>query len=284
MSDDEGTPPPDEPDSDEEQAGDREPPEGAAESDPLRGLLPDHLADELILGVTGAVEIAYSDAATRFDKSIGCDGHTFGTDVWRFTWFRLEEWFRDNEEITTARPNGSLTIGLGGVSLKAYRGGSDADFKIEDFDLGDGSSLKAEIPFQNYEQLMIFGLFEDDEDANEDDAPGPHVTLVIVHTGNPEDRCTGIFIGYPLPGEWKWVIAVKGDVTESLGFIPFREGSEPVLGIELRDTIDSDVDEGYSQPGDDFPPYDQEQSPDPEVDHRDDADDVDDEGGRELGS
>src|SRR6185369_16172341 len=126
-----------------------------------------------------------------------------------------------------------------------------------------------------------FGLFEDDEDANEDDAPGPHVTLVIVHTGNPEDRCTGIFIGYPLPGEWKWVIAVKGDVTESLGFIPFREGSEPVLGIELRDTIDSDVDEGYSQPGDDFPPYDQEQSPDPEVDHRDDADDVDDEGGRE---
>jgi hypothetical protein len=210
--------------------------------DIFRNLLPPATADEFIPAVVRAYLSAYEDASSRHDRSIGCDANTFGTDVWRFSWFRLEEELFPIPGVRTSRADSSFAIFVGDVVIRSYRGGADDKYNINDFQFGIGSRIRREIPWQNYEQLTLFS--EDSELALE-----RRLHLTIVHSGNPGSGCTGVWVGLAMPEKWEWVEPLfEVDALESIpqpptGFTPFGEMEEPEVRVDLVAEDDREANE-----------------------------------------
>jgi hypothetical protein len=124
--------------------------------DIFRSLLPPPIADDFIAALVRACMAAYEDASDRHDRSVGCDSNTFGTDVWRFSWFRLEQELWPLPGVRTTRADSSFAILVGDVVIRSYRGGPDEKYNIHEFDFAGGSRTRREIPWRNYEQLTLF--------------------------------------------------------------------------------------------------------------------------------
>jgi hypothetical protein len=163
-------------------------------------------------------------------------------NVWRFSWFRLEQELGPIPGVRTSRADSSFAIFVGDVAVRSYRGGSDEKYNIDDFEFGVGSRIRREIPWQNYEQLTLFS--EKSELALE-----RRLHLTIVHSGNPSAGCTGVWVGLAMPEKWEWVEplfefeALEMVPQPPAGFTPFGEMEEPDVRVDLLVEDDPEADE-----------------------------------------
>ena len=195
-----------------------------------------------------AIRRAYDTNAQRYDPHVGDDAVVFGIAVYRNSWYLLEQEVEALEHWGSARPSGSLVITGAGLRVHVYRHGSDAEVDLDTFRLDDAraSATQRLIAETNMWQLSLPGM----ELSNETAEPVDQVIseLVIVHAGNPEDGCCGVWIGAPIASEeitrspWVWIeplwLAESGEseVTATERSLPATprhdELPEPVITLE----------------------------------------------------
>jgi hypothetical protein len=207
----------------------------------------DDLPDEFkALGEAAAAAIrrAYDINAERHDPLIGDDAVVFGIGIYRNSWYLLEQEVETLDQWSSARPAGSLLITGAGLRLHVYRHGANADVDLDSFRLDDAraSATQRMIAQSNTLQLSFPGLevvadtpVPVDADLSE---------LVIIHAGNPDDGCCGIWIGAPIAAEeitrspWVWIeplwLAEIGEAAES---VPVRDPSGTPRHDELPEPI-----------------------------------------------
>jgi|GEM_PF-2173222 hypothetical protein len=160
--------------------------------------------------VVPIIRRAYDINAGRHDELVGDDAMTFGFGVYRNSWFLVEEGLRDVDGWQTARPDGSLLISGHGYRLHLYRLGHDERVDLDSFRLddADGSKTKQSIPQINGQLTMAFNESARGATA----AAEPDLRdLVIVHAGNADDGCCGMWVGAPVASDhvvvspWAWV-------------------------------------------------------------------------------
>jgi hypothetical protein len=152
----------------------------------------------------------YDTNAARFDALAGDDAVVFGICIYRNSWYAMERLAEELDGWTTSRPDGSLVISGAGMRIHVYRHGQDEDVDLDSFRLDEGSSeTKRLIAASNADQLS----FDFPSDASREPEPrGSDLReLVIVHAGNPDDGCCGIWVGAPIPANevrtspWYWI-------------------------------------------------------------------------------
>ena len=79
----------------------------------------------------------YDINAGRHDPHVGDDAVTFGSAIYRNSWFQLEQAFAECDGWITGRPDGSLTISNGDVRMHVYRCGQDENTDLDAFRLDD---------------------------------------------------------------------------------------------------------------------------------------------------
>lgn len=195
-----------------------------------------------------AIRRAYEINAERFDPEIGDDAVVFGIEVYRNSWFLLEQEVECLSEWGSARPSGSLLITGVGLRVHVYRHGSNADVDLDSFRLDDpqASDTQRLIAESNTLQLSLPGL---ETSSGTDGRRDQELSeLVIVHAGNPDDGCCGIWIGAPIAAEevtrlpWAWIeplwLAEPGESNaavpgQDISVIPRHdELPEPIIELE----------------------------------------------------
>lgn len=175
----------------------------------FKDVLPDGLADRLSEVMVSALQHSYAINCERYNQELGDDGLTFGVQVWRNSWFQLEQAVDDLSGVTTARPDGSLVIRVGGVQIHTYKVGNTEGQSIHNVRIS-GTATKNRIVRSNVEQLQLFPT------ALTTDGPP---NLVLAHAGNHFDGLCAVWIGAPTEDaagpSWHWV--------ESLHQIPRDE-------------------------------------------------------------
>jgi hypothetical protein len=203
-----------------------------------------------------AIRRTYDINAERYDAEVGDDGMVFGTNVYRNSWYLLEQAIETLEAWSSARPQGSLVITGAGLRVHVYRYGEDADVDLEGFRLdgNDASATQRNIAESNTLQLRFPGF----EATSDRPVVADHelCELVIVHAGNPDDGCCGIWIGAPIAAEeitrspWSWIEPLwvaeplqagvaKPDPTPTAG-PRHHELPEPVIALETIQAVDSE--------------------------------------------
>lgn len=166
---------------------------------------------QFTIPATSEVRRIYGINAERHDALIGDDAIVFGVSIYRNSWFILERIVEDLDGWTSSRPDGSLVICGAGYRIHVYRYGQDEAVDVDAFRLDDAvSETKRSIAVANGVQLTLDFPSEGPEEAalpEESDLR----ELVIIHAGNPDDGCCGIWIGAPIPADevstkpWKWI-------------------------------------------------------------------------------
>lgn len=90
----------------------------------LRAAFPDPVRDAII----DALEATYYNARERWDRSIGCDGLTFGVDVYSFACFELAKQADEAEGIELVSRRPVFRLKVGDLDVGCHRvGNSEAD-------------------------------------------------------------------------------------------------------------------------------------------------------------
>ena len=220
--------------------------------------IPSSLADLADI-VVPVLRRTYDINSARHDPQVGDDAVTFGSAIYRNSWFQLEQAFAEHVGWTTGRPDGSLTITNGDVRLHVYRCGQDELTDLDAFRLDDApaSLTKRAIATANSAQLTL-ALFDEDQPPVSPTTPPTLRELVIIHAGNPDDGCCGIWVGAPLTIEetitaspWAWIDSLwqidrpepRATTIDLADHVRHDELPEPDLDIRLAD------DEGDSSAG-----------------------------------
>lgn len=118
----------------------------------------------------------YRTNRDRHDEELGDDMTTFGIQIYRNSWYKLEmELPVLHSEVEASRPKGSLEIRTPMKCLKIYRGGSDKQSWIEEYDPANGSVTKQQIVELNELEINQLDLFEQHNTDGAIDI-GPHLT------------------------------------------------------------------------------------------------------------
>ncbi len=191
----------------------------------------------------------YGINSQRHDPLLGDDAVTFGINIYRNSWYSIELETDDLDGWTTARPDGSLVLTGPHHRVHVYRFGSDENVDLDRFRLDEvrTSATKRLIAESNAVQLEL--------DLGGEAAPRQTATestrlteQVVVHAGNPDDGCCGIWIGAPVPTEeittspWAslstlWRIeraAADAPSSRTDDVTPHREMTEPEVTVEPR--------------------------------------------------
>jgi hypothetical protein len=203
-----------------------------------------------------AIRRAYDVNTERYEAEVGDDAMVFGIAVYRNAWYLLEQRIETLEAWSSDRPQGSLVITGAGLRVHVYRYGENADVDLEGFRLdGNGASAtQRQIAESNTLQLRFPG-FEETSDHHVV-ADRELSELVIVHAGNPDDGCCGIWIGAPIAAEeitrspWSWIeplwLAEPPQAAMAVrdGMPPagprYHELPEPVIALETIQAVDSE--------------------------------------------
>jgi hypothetical protein len=172
--------------------------------------LPPTLADLPDVAVK-VLRRVYDQNAERYDEPVGDDGVTFAVSIYRNSWFQLEEAFKQLPGWRTARPRGSLVISRGEFRIHVYRWGQDEQVDLDGFRLDEAqaSATKRSIAEANSDQLTLFDATRFETEGGPLELHLPN--LVVVHAGNPDDGCCGIWVGAPVTTEqatsspWAWI-------------------------------------------------------------------------------
>jgi hypothetical protein len=191
-----------------------------------------------------AIRRSYDINVERHDPLVGDDAVVFGIGIYRNSWYLLEQEVEALECWSSARPAGSLLVTGAGLRLHIYRHGGNADVDLDSFRLDDAraSATQRLIAESNTLQLSFPGL----EQSTETPPPAsPDLSeLVIIHAGNPDDGCCGIWIGAPIAADeitrspWVWIeplwLAESGEAASSA---PERDISSTPRHDELPEPI-----------------------------------------------
>ena len=159
-----------------------------------------------------AIRRAYDINAERYDPLVaGDDAVVFGIGIYRNSWYMLEQEIDSLDDWSSARPSGSLVITGAGLRVHVYRHGQNAEIDLDSFRLDDARASETQrlIAVSNSLQMSLPGLEMSSETSVPVDQELPE--LVIVHAGNPDDACCGIWIGAPIAAEeitrspWVWI-------------------------------------------------------------------------------
>jgi hypothetical protein len=171
--------------------------------------LPQEFKD-LVTAAVPAIRHAYDINAERHDPHAGDDAVVFGIAVYRNSWFLLEKSVEELEHWSSARPEGSLVITGAGVRVHVYRHGTDEDVDLDAFRLDSARASETQRLIAEANTLQLAFAFEPERqpDPARDDELGE---LVVIHAGNPDDGCCGIWVGAPIATEeithspWAWI-------------------------------------------------------------------------------
>lgn len=160
--------------------------------------------------VVPAIRQAYDINANRFDPLVGDDTSTFGFNVYRNSWYLIEQALKSQAGWLTARPDGSLRMAGSGYLVHSYRHGSHENVDLNAFRLDDPAHSLTKQQIAQVNGQLVLDL---EESGVSVDAAAldelPH--LVVIHAGNHDDGCCGVWIGAPLPSErvvndiWAWI-------------------------------------------------------------------------------
>lgn len=165
---------------------------------------------ELSVAAVAAIRRAYDINAERHDSEAGDDAVVFGIGVYRNSWFLIERAIDDLESWRSARPNGSLVITGCDLRVHVYRHGHDAAAELEAFRLDDARASETQRLIAEANTLQLALPF-DPIGAPAISADGDLSELVIIHAGNPDEGCCGIWVGAPIATEeitvspWAWI-------------------------------------------------------------------------------
>lgn len=153
----------------------------------------------------------YDLNSDRHDPEVGDDTIVFGISIYRNSWFVLERLVSEIDGWTSSRPEGSLVISGAGYRIHVYRHGQNEDADLDSFRLDEGGSeTKRSIAVSNGAQLTLDFEPEPSVEVTTPD-PSELRELVIIHAGNPDDGCCGVWIGAPIPTDevclspWYWI-------------------------------------------------------------------------------
>lgn len=148
----------------------------------------------------------YDVNAGRHDDLLGDDAVTFGITIYRNSWFQLEQ-AAQAAGWRVSRPEGSLLISGWGYRAHVYRWGQNELVDLEAFRLDEAGSVTKRLIAERNGQLALDLQTRPTPVGEETDLRD----LVIVHAGNPDDGCCGVWIGAPVPAEevtlspWAWI-------------------------------------------------------------------------------
>lgn len=175
--------------------------------------LPDEFGEFADVAVD-AIRRAYSVNAARHDPEVGDDAVVFAIGVYRHSWFLLEQDVAVLDGWSSSRPSGSLVIVGAGRRIHVYRCGQDGNVALNDFRLDDerSSATKRLVATTNTDQLSLdLGDLSVPVLPVEVPQPSDLRELVIIHAGNPDEGCCGIWVGAPLTSDevsgspWAWI-------------------------------------------------------------------------------
>jgi hypothetical protein len=172
-----------------------------------------------------AVNRAYFAWCASHDREIGCDGYTFGTGIWRSSWFFLEQEFPD----FARRPGNAFYLEFPEFNLYVYRDrvkGTSHRF------IG-GSGVQRALIDINAQVCFDFALSNSGGRAN----------LVALHSGLDPLGLTEMCIGLPVSHEdpdtaWQFIDTVYSFRPGA----PLQDGGlHDVEPFDARETPDVDV-------------------------------------------
>lgn len=153
-----------------------------SEVDEVVARLAEAIPEEQRDAFVDALEVAYEDAADRFDPGVGSNGSTFGTDVYHFSCFQVRKAIdaRELGEMVSFMP--AFRASFGAVRMGCHRVGDSLSRTIEQcFPASEyaGETLTT--------QLDLFS-------TRGRDAP---IGLVLAHRGNPDDGLLSVHLCVP---------------------------------------------------------------------------------------
>jgi len=152
---------------------------------------------------------------------------------------------------------GSLVITGAGLRIHVYSLGQNADVDLDGFRLDDerASETQRMIAVSNTLQMTLPGIEAPIDEPGLIDHDLPE--LVVVHAGNAEDGCCGIWVGTPIASEegsgspWGWVeplwlpepdqSAMSANESKILGTQKHDELPEPAIPLEHVADVDTEV-------------------------------------------
>lgn len=196
----------------------------------------------------------YDINANRHDPLIGDDAVTFAVAIYRNSWHQMEQAAGAIEGWTSSRPDGSLVLCRGPYRLHVYRHASDESAHLDDFrlDSAKASLTKLGIAEANRDQLTLDLEFA--QDSAEPGDVSDLTELVIIHSGNPDDGCCGVWVGAPVTldqatgSPWAWIVplwlidrpAADGLNGAASDQTRHDELAEPTIALELVDETEVD--------------------------------------------
>lgn len=202
-------------------------------------LPPNRVRDAVVSALRVAVEAAGNSYESGQPRT---DGHTYGTDLWRFVWFEMADQLGALPGASVERPRGSFLIDLGDAVLYPFRYGAARSADVTAHRLADSQFRR---------DLLV------------DPRTAPHLfwpqVVLVPYAANPTAGLLRAFVGGAriIDGDlldWLWldeldlggppagsqpVDAISSSVP------PFARGPEPRLDLELTDGAD----EGQSAGG-----------------------------------
>ena len=192
----------------------------------------DRLPPELAPGsdrmerIIKAIKRAYLAWCANHDPEIGCDGYTFGTGIWRSSWFFLDQEFPD----FARRPGNAFYLEFPEFNLYVYRDrvkGTSHRF------IG-GSGVQRALIDINAQVCFDFAL-----SAN----TGGRANLVALHSGLDPIGLTEMCVGLPVSHEdpntaWQFIDTLYSYRPE----VPQTDrGLHDIERFDARETPDVDV-------------------------------------------
>lgn len=209
--------------------------------------------DPLRTAAVDAIRRAYEINSQRYEPDVGDDAVVFGIAIYRNSWYLIEQEVLALDHWRSARPAGSLLVVGAGLRIHVYRHGQDGSVDLDGFRLDDAASAtKRDIAESNADQLVLDLYATGGEDSEE----GVQWTLVdpvtieglrdlvIVHAGNPDEGCCGIWIGAPVATEdptaspWAWIEPLwLPDAGAEAGSTGTSTSTSPVPHYELPEPV-----------------------------------------------
>jgi hypothetical protein len=187
--------------------------------------LPQELApgSERLERIVHALNRAYFAWCASHDPEIGCDGYTFGTGIWRSSWFFLEQEFPD----LARRPGNAFYLQFPEFNLYVYRDrirGTSHRF------IGDSGVQRSLIDI-NAQVCFDFALPK---------SSTARVNLVALHSGVDPAGLTELCIGLPVSHEdpdtaWQFIETVYTYRPEASGAEGGLPDVEPFDAREIPD-------------------------------------------------
>lgn len=145
---------------------------------------------EIARAIIRDLDRAYTATAANHDPEIGNDGYTFGTGVWRSSWFFLAKTFDAVSDASTMRPGNAFYIRFPFCNLYFYRDRTRGAVNTS-HPFSGPSQVKDSIALNNQ---VYFGFVDPSGITDENGLPN----LVVLHRGNPTEALSEAYIGLPL--------------------------------------------------------------------------------------